>query len=260
MHAFDFILVLFSFVYAAAVTQLLSTAGEIIIASKRIRVSWLTRDAPDRSGASPRGQCSPSTGFPARRIQCGLDVGRAAVHVRVVDRPVGFARGTVLGCRVDRLLFLDGGGHLSERTSRLTAHPANRRDRPTALSFRGEPKISHRLHNSLRDHGGDQCQAWPSAGALQWPAQNIVIVPMTIASGVAAIFINSHWVDSNRGLDLVLCRIADVVIRMISGARRTRIHWRDQSEADSQQHAWPAKKNDQRIKKGHRDRDLGDQW
>jgi hypothetical protein len=41
MHAFDFILVLFSFVYAAAVTHVLSTAGEIIIASKRIRLSWL---------------------------------------------------------------------------------------------------------------------------------------------------------------------------------------------------------------------------
>lgn len=40
MHAFDFILVLFSFVYAAAVTHVLSTAGEIIIASKRIRLSW----------------------------------------------------------------------------------------------------------------------------------------------------------------------------------------------------------------------------
>jgi hypothetical protein len=34
---------------AAAVTHMLSTAGEIIIASKRIRLSWLTRDAPDRS-------------------------------------------------------------------------------------------------------------------------------------------------------------------------------------------------------------------
>ena len=30
MHAFDFILVLFSFVYAAAVTQLLSTVGKIM--------------------------------------------------------------------------------------------------------------------------------------------------------------------------------------------------------------------------------------
>ena len=41
MHAFDFILILFSFVYAAAVTHVLSTAGEIIIASKRIRLGPL---------------------------------------------------------------------------------------------------------------------------------------------------------------------------------------------------------------------------
>jgi hypothetical protein len=39
MHAFDFILVPLSFVYAA-VTHVLSTAGEIIIAFKRIRLSW----------------------------------------------------------------------------------------------------------------------------------------------------------------------------------------------------------------------------
>ena len=47
MHAFDFILVLFSFVYATAVTHVLSTAGEIIIASKRIRLSWFAA-APQR--------------------------------------------------------------------------------------------------------------------------------------------------------------------------------------------------------------------
>jgi hypothetical protein len=41
MHAYDFILILLSFVYAAAVTQLLSTVGEITIASKRLRLSWL---------------------------------------------------------------------------------------------------------------------------------------------------------------------------------------------------------------------------
>jgi hypothetical protein len=34
MHGFDFILVLFSLVYAAAVTHVLSTAGAIIIASE----------------------------------------------------------------------------------------------------------------------------------------------------------------------------------------------------------------------------------
>lgn len=42
MHAFDFILVLFSVVHAAAVTHVLSTAGEIIIASKRIRLFMST--------------------------------------------------------------------------------------------------------------------------------------------------------------------------------------------------------------------------
>jgi hypothetical protein len=46
---------------------------------------------------------------------------------------------------------------------------------------------------------------------------------MTIATGVAAIFINSPLGpnpgarDSNWGLDLVLCRTADGVIGMISG-------------------------------------------
>ena len=34
-----------------------------------------------------------------------------------------------------------------------------------------------------------------AAGVSQWPAQNIVIAPMTLATGVAAIFINSNWVQ-----------------------------------------------------------------
>ena len=46
MHAFDFILVLFSFVYAAAVTHVLSTAGEIIIDSENATkciLAWIDR-------------------------------------------------------------------------------------------------------------------------------------------------------------------------------------------------------------------------
>jgi hypothetical protein len=34
-----------------------------------------------------------------------------------------------------------------------------------------------------------------TAGASQWPAQNLVIVPMTLATGVAAIFIKRPWVQ-----------------------------------------------------------------
>ena len=40
MHAFDFIMLLFSFVYAAAVVHFLATLGDLIIASKRVRFSW----------------------------------------------------------------------------------------------------------------------------------------------------------------------------------------------------------------------------
>jgi len=42
-----------------------------IMRGKGPTIAWLTRDVPNRSAASPRGQCSPSTGFPARRIQAG---------------------------------------------------------------------------------------------------------------------------------------------------------------------------------------------
>lgn len=41
MHAFDYISVLFSFVYAAAVVHVLATAGDIAIAFKRVDFSWL---------------------------------------------------------------------------------------------------------------------------------------------------------------------------------------------------------------------------
>ena len=41
MHAFDYISVLLSFVYAAAVVHILATAGDIAIAFGRVRFSWL---------------------------------------------------------------------------------------------------------------------------------------------------------------------------------------------------------------------------
>ena len=41
MHAFDYVILLFSFVYAAAVTHVLATIGDLIIAGRRVRLSWL---------------------------------------------------------------------------------------------------------------------------------------------------------------------------------------------------------------------------
>jgi hypothetical protein len=41
MHAFDFVITLYSFVYALAVAQILSTVGDMIRAGKRLRFSWI---------------------------------------------------------------------------------------------------------------------------------------------------------------------------------------------------------------------------
>ena len=41
MRAFDFVMTLYSFVYALAVAQILSTIGDMIRAWKRLRFSWL---------------------------------------------------------------------------------------------------------------------------------------------------------------------------------------------------------------------------
>ena len=41
MRAFDFVMTLYSFVYALAVAQVLSTVGDMIRAGKRLRFSWL---------------------------------------------------------------------------------------------------------------------------------------------------------------------------------------------------------------------------
>lgn len=41
MHAFDYLVLLFSFVYALAIAHVLATVGDMIVAAKRITFSWL---------------------------------------------------------------------------------------------------------------------------------------------------------------------------------------------------------------------------
>ena len=41
MRAFDFVITLYSFVYALGVAQILATVGDIVRAGKRVRFSWL---------------------------------------------------------------------------------------------------------------------------------------------------------------------------------------------------------------------------
>jgi hypothetical protein len=134
MHAFDFILVLFSFVYAAAVTQLLSTAGEIIIASKRIRLSWFN------AGwmlVALLFTCAWWIGLWDLHVVKSWDIGSIAFYFSI-------AAGIYLNARLVSPRIPETGEidlqrfHSEEGRKYLIAY--------TIL---------------LRAHGGDECQAWP---------------------------------------------------------------------------------------------------
>ena len=162
MHAYDFILILFSFVYAAAVTHVLSTAGEIIIASKRIRFSWL----------------NAGWMLAALLFTCAWWIGLWDLHV-VNTWSVG---------SIAFYFFIAAGIYLQARLV--------------------SPRIPERNQVDLQAFHREECRkylvvyavlSWLTAavnvalgranGISQWPAQNIVIVPMAVATSVAAIFI-----------------------------------------------------------------------
>jgi len=168
MHAFDFILVLFSFVYAAAVTHVLSTAGEIIIASKRIRLSWFN------AGwmlVALLFTCAWWIGLWDLHAVKSWDIGSIAFYFSM-------AAGIYLNARLVSPRIPERGEvdlqkfHSEEGRKYLIAYTIL-----CALTV---------VTNAMLGQAAD---------ASQWSAQNIVIAPMTIATGVAAIFINSRWVQ-----------------------------------------------------------------
>ncbi len=169
MHAYDFILVLLSFVYAAAVTHVLSTAGEIIIASKRVRFSWL----------------NAGWMFASLLFTCAWWIGLWDLHTaKVWDvGSIGFyfsvAAGIYLNVRLVSPRIPERGEidlrafHSEEGRKYLIGY--------TILS------VVTVIANAVLGGAG---------GAAQWSAQNIVIIPMTIATGIAAIFIRRKWVQA----------------------------------------------------------------
>jgi hypothetical protein len=169
MHAYDFILVLFSFVYAAAITHILSTAGEIIIASKRVRLSWF------HAG----WMCA------ALLFTCAWWIGLWDLHSVAVwgVGPVAFyfsvAAGIYLNARLVAPRIPEQGAvdlqafHTDEGRKYLLAY--------TALS----------LVTVIANAG-----LGPGGSAMQWPAQNVVIAPMTLATGIAAVFIRTRWIQA----------------------------------------------------------------
>lgn len=169
MHAYDFILVLLSFVYAAAVTHLLSTAGEIIIASKRVHFSWFNAG----------WMCA------ALLFTCAWWIGLWDLHTASV-----WSVGSIAF-----YFSVAAGIYLNARLV--------------------SPRISEKGEIDLRAFHVDEGQKYlvayvvlcmvtiitnaglgPGGSAVQWPAQNMVIVPMAVMTAIAATFIRKPWVQA----------------------------------------------------------------
>jgi len=169
MHAYDFILVLLSFVYAAAITHILSTTGELIIASKRVRMSWF------HAGwmcAALLFTCAWWIGLWDLHTVAVWDVGSVAFYFSVAAGIYLNAR--LVAPRIPELGDIDlQAFHTNEGRKYLLAY--------TVLS------AVTVIANAKLGHGGS---------AAQWPAQNLVIAPMTIATGIAALFIRTRWVQA----------------------------------------------------------------
>ena len=168
MHAYDFILILLSFVYAAAVTHVLSTAGEIIIASKRVRLSlfnagWML--------AALLFTCAWWIGLWDLHTVTVWHIGSIAFYFSIASGIYLLAR--LVSPRIPERGEVDlQGFHAVEGRKYLVAY--------ATLSW-----VTVATNAVLGQ----------ANGISQWPAQNIVIVPMAVATSVAAIVIKRPWVQ-----------------------------------------------------------------
>jgi hypothetical protein len=168
VHAYDFILILFSFVYAAAVTQLLSTAGEIIIASKRIRLSLL----------------NAGWMFAALLFTCAWWIGLWDLHVvkRWDVASVAF------------YFMVAAGIYLQARLVSPRIPDDNELD---LKRFHAEEGRKYLVAYAILSWVtvGVNAVLGQANGIAQWSAQNSVIFPMAVATSLAAVFIRLAWVQ-----------------------------------------------------------------
>ena len=169
MHAYDFILVLLSFVYAAAVTHVLSTAGEIIIASKRVRLSWINAG----------WMCATLL------FTCGWWIGLWDLH-------------TVTVWSVGAVAFYFSVAAGIYLTVRLVSPRIPERGEIDLRAFHADEGRKYLVAYTILSVMTIITNAGLGQGdsAIQWPAQNVVIIPMTIATGIAAIFIRNLRVQA----------------------------------------------------------------
>jgi hypothetical protein len=168
MHAYDFILILFSFVYAAAVTHVLSTAGEIIISSKRIQLSWLN------AGwmlAALLFTCAWWIGLWDLHVVRIWGIGSIAFYFSIAAGNYLLAR--LVSPRIPEKGELDlQAFHAEEGRKYLVAYAF-----PSWVTVAVNAVLGQ------------------ANGILRWSAQNSVIVPMALATSMAAIFIKQTWIQ-----------------------------------------------------------------
>ncbi len=169
MHAYDFILILFSFVYAAAVTHLLAVAGEIVIASKRIRLSWFN------AGWMLAGMlftCAWWIGLWDLRTVRVWSVGSIAFFFSVAAGMYLFARLV--------------SPHIPERGDVDLRQFHAQEGRKYLIAYAALSWITV----------GVNAEFGTTAAAMQWATQNFAIAPMALATTAAAVFTKQDWVQS----------------------------------------------------------------
>jgi len=167
MHAFDYLSVFFSFVFAAAVVHILATAGDIMIAFKRVRFSWL------------------NAGWMLASL-----ISVSAWWIGVWDlRSIGV-------WTMPFVFFFFGIGSLLYLLVRLVC-PRIPDDGPIDLvSFHRAEGRKYLSADFMLCLLTIFTNAYFAGGLPTWQSQNTAIIPMALTSLAAALFISTRWVQT----------------------------------------------------------------
>jgi hypothetical protein len=166
MHAFDFVVLFFSFVYAAAVAHVLATTGEIVIAAKRIKISWLN------AGwmlASLFLTCSWWIGFWDLHEIKVWPIGLVGIFFFIASAIYVLTR--MVCPRIPHDGNLDIVAFHQEEGRKYTA------------AYAAVAAITVIINTAFASLGGE------------WLAQNLAVIPMVIAAVLAALFVRTTWVQ-----------------------------------------------------------------
>lgn len=166
MHAFDYVSVLFSFVYAAAVVHVLATAGDIAIAFNRVRFSWLN----------------------AGWILASL--------LAVSAWWIGFWDLRGIGAwAMPTVFFYFAVASLMYLEVRLVCPRIAGEGAIDLVAFHRTEARKYLSAYSLVTLITVATNAFFNSGHGNWATQNLAVIPMTVGTVAAAIFVSVAWVQ-----------------------------------------------------------------